>query len=64
MTSLFDNVDIVKSGKNFRSPSETKWKHSIFDRKCQMYLLKEVNQCTYHYSNSMDVRRRVSQELG
>ena len=44
MTSLFDNVDMVKSGKNFRIPSETKLKHSIFDIKRQIYLLKDVNR--------------------
>ena len=59
MTSLFDNVDIVKSGKTFRIPSETTLEHSIFDRKCQIYLLKDVNRCTYTFSNSVDVRRRV-----
>ena len=46
MTSLFDNVDIVKSGKNFRIPSDT-LQHSIFYRKRQIYLLKDVNRCTY-----------------
>ena len=40
MTSLFDNVDIVKSDKNFRIPSKTALQHSIFDRKSQIYLLK------------------------
>ena len=64
MTSLFDNVDIVKSGKNFRIPSETALQHSIFDRKRQIYLLKDVNRCTYFFSNSVDIRRRVSQSLG
>ena len=64
MTSLFDNVDIVKSGKNFRIPSETTLQHSIFDRKRQIYLLKDVNRCTYTFSNYVDVRRCVSQNLG
>ena len=64
MALLFGNVDIVKTGKNFRIPSETKLQHSIFDRKCQIYLLKDVNRCTYTFSNSVDVRRRVSQSLG
>ena len=64
MTSLFDNVDIVKSGKKFRIPSETTLQHSIFDRKRQIYLLKDVNRCTYTFSNSEDIRRRVSQSLG
>ena len=35
MPLIFDNVDVVKNGKNFRIPSETKLKHSIFDRKRQ-----------------------------
>ena len=61
MTSLFDNVDIVKSGKNFRIPSETTLQHSIFDRIRQIYLLKDVNWCIYTLSSSVDVRRRVSQ---
>ena len=56
MTSIFDNADMVKRGKNFRIPSDTKLKHSIFDRKRQIYLLKDVNRCTYHFSNSVDVR--------
>ena len=64
MTSLFDNVDIVKSGKNFRIPSATTLQHSSFDRKRQIYLLKDVNRCTYAFSKSVDVRRRVSQSLG
>ena len=64
MTTLFDNVDIIKSGKNFRIPSETMLQHSIFDRICQIYLLKDVNRCTYTCSSSVDVRRRVSQSLG
>ena len=64
MTSLFDNVDIVKSSKNFWIPSEITLQHSIFDRKCQIYLLKDMNRCTYTFSNSVDVRRRVSQSLG
>ena len=55
MTSLFDNVDIVKSGKNFRIPSEITLQHSNFDRKRQIYLLKDVNRCTYTFSNSVDV---------
>ena len=63
MKSLFDNVDIVKSGKNVRIPSETTLQHSIFDRKGQIHLLKDVNRCTYTFSNSVDVRRRVSQSL-
>ena len=54
MTSLFDKVDIVKSGKNFR----------IFDRKRQIYLLQDVNRCTYTFSDAVSVRRRVSQSLG
>ena len=28
------------------------------------YLLKDVNRCTYTFSNSVDVRRRVSEILG
>ena len=64
MTSLFDNVDIVKSGKNFRIPSETTFQHSIFDTKRQIYLFKDMNRCTYTFSNSVDVRRCVSQSLG
>ena len=44
MTSLFDNVDIVKSSKTFRIPFETMLQHSIFDRKRQIYLLKDVNR--------------------
>ena len=64
MTSLFDNVDIVKSGKIFWFLSETTLQHSLFDRKRQIYLLKDVNQCTYTFSNSVDVRRRISQSLG
>ena len=64
MTSLFDNVDIVKNGKNFRISSETTLQHSIFDRKRQICLLKDVNRCIYTFSNSVDVRRRVSQSLG
>ena len=64
MTSLYDNVDIVKSGKNFRIPSETMLQHSIFDRKRQIYFLKDVNRCTFTFSNSVDVRRHVSQSLG
>ena len=44
MTSLIDNVDIVKSGKNFRIPSETMLQHSIFDRKHQIYFLKDVDR--------------------
>ena len=61
MTSLFDNVDSLK---NFRTASETTMQHSIFDRKRQIYLLKNVNRCTDTFSNSVDVRRRVSQSLG
>ena len=64
MTSLFDNVDIVKSGKNFRILSKTMLQHSIFDKIRQIYLLKDVNRCTYTFSNSMGVRRRVSQSFG
>ena len=65
MTSFFDNVDIVKSGKRFRIPSETTVQYSVFDRKRQTYLLKDVNQCTYTFSNSVDVGRCVSQpQLG
>ena len=64
MTSLFDNVDIVKISKDFRIPSETLLQQSVFDRKCQIYLLKDVNRCTYTFSNSVDVRRRASQILG
>ena len=55
--------EIVKSGKNFRIPSETTLQHWIFDRKRQIYLLKDVNWCTYNFSNSADVRRCVSQSL-
>ena len=60
--SLFDNADIIKSGKNFRTPSETTLQHSIFDIHVirQIYLLKDVNRCTYTCSSSVDVRRRVS----
>ena len=64
MTSLCENVDTVKSGKNFRIPSETTLQHSIFDRKHQIYLLKDVNRCTYNFLNFADVRRRVCQRLG
>ena len=64
MTSLFDNVDVVKSGKIFRIPSETSLRHSIFDRKRQLYLLKDVNRWTYTFLNSVDVGRRVSKSLG
>ena len=64
MTSLFDSVDIVKSGKNFKILSKTALQHSIFDRKRQIYLLKNVNRCTYTFSNSVGVRRRVSHSLG
>ena len=64
MTLLFDNVDIVKSGKNFRIPFETTLQYSIFDRKRQIYLLKDVNRCTYTFSNSVDVRRCARQSLG
>ena len=64
MTSLFDNVDIVKSDENFRIPSETTLQHSIFDRKRQIYLLKDVSRCTYTFLNSVNVRRRASQSLG
>ena len=64
MTSLFDNVDIVKNGKNFRIPSETTLQYSIFDRKRRLYLLQDANRCTYTFSNSADVRRRGSQSLG
>ena len=64
MTLLFVNVDIIKSGKNFKIPSETTLQHSIFDRKRQIYLLKDVNRCTYTFLNSVDVRRRVSLSLG
>ena len=53
-----------KSGKNFRIPSETTFQHSIFGRKRQIYLLKDVNRCTYSFMNSVDVRRHVSQSLG
>ena len=64
MMQLFDNVDVVKSGKNFRIVSKSMLQHSIFDRKRQIYLLKDVNWCTYTFSNSVPVRRRVSQSLG
>ena len=64
MTSLFDNVDIIKSGKNFRILSETMLQHSFFNRKCQIYLLKDANGCTDTFSYSVDVRRHVSQSLG
>ena len=63
MTSLYDNVGIVKSGKSFRMLSETMLQHSFFDRKRQIYLLKDVNRCTDKFSNSLDARRRVSQSL-
>ena len=63
MTSFFGNVDIVKSGKNFRVPSETTFQHSIFDRIRQIYLLKDVSWCTYSSSDSVDVRRCVSQSF-
>ena len=63
MASLFDNVGMVKSGKNFRIPSETTLQHSVFDRKRQIYLCKDVNRCTYTFSNSVDVRRCVSQSF-
>ena len=59
MTSLFENVDIVKSAKNSRIPSETTLQHSYYDRERQIYLLKDVNRYTYTFSNSMDVRRRI-----
>ena len=49
MMSLFDNVDIVKSGKNFSMPSETTLQHSSFDRKRQIYLFKDVNRRTYFF---------------
>ena len=64
MTSLFDNVDIVKSGKHLRIPSETTLQHSNFNRKCQIYLLQDVNRSPYTFMNSVDVRRHVSQSLG
>ena len=65
MTSLFVDVDIVKSGKNFRIPSATSLQHSIFFyRKRQIYLLLEMNRCIYTFSNFVDVRRRVSHSLG
>ena len=54
---------MVKSGKNFRIPSEAELKHSIFDRKCQIYLLKDVNRYTYDFSNSVDIKD-LSQGLG
>ena len=41
---IIDNVDIVKSDKNSRIPSETTLQYSIFDRKRQIYLLKDVNR--------------------
>ena len=63
MTSLFDNVDIVKSCKIFRILSKTTLQHSIFDRKCQIYLLKDVNRCTYTFSNFVGIRIRVNQSL-
>ena len=63
MTSLFDNVAIVKSGKNIIFHSETTLQHPVFDRKQQIYLLKDVNRCSLTFSNSVDVRRRASQNL-
>ena len=55
MTSLFDNVDIVKKGKNFRILSKTTLQLSIFYRKRQIYLLKDVNRCSYTFTNSVGV---------
>ena len=63
MTSLFDNVEIIKRGKIFRIPSETKLQHPIFDRKRQTYLLKAMKRCWDNFSNSVNARRRVSQSL-
>ena len=64
MTSLFVKGDIVKSEKkNLNSFWET-LQLSIFNRKRQIYLLKDVNWCTYMFSNSVAVRRCVSQSLG
>ena len=53
-----------KRGKTFRIPSETMLQYSVFDRKCQIYLLKDVNCCTDNFLNSVDIRRHVSQSLG
>ena len=64
MNDVIDNADILKSSKNFRIPSQAMLQHLNFRRKCQIYLLKDVNRCTYTFSNCMDVRRRVSQSLG
>ena len=63
MTSLLTMWISLKNGKNLRILSKTTLQHSIFDRKRQIYLLKDVNRCTYTFSNSVDVGRRVS-ELG
>ena len=41
MTSLFDNVDMVKSGKIFRIPTETKFKQSIENAK-YIFLKKRI----------------------
>ena len=63
MMSLFDNVEIIKRVKTLRISSETMLQHSVFDRICQMYLLKEVNRCTDNISNSVEIRRCVIQSL-
>ena len=63
MTSLFEDVDIVKSGKNFRIPSETTLQHSIFDRKRQIYLLKDVNLCTYTFFEFHGCQKTCQSEL-
>ena len=53
-------MEIVKSGKIFRIRSEMTLQYSVFDRKRQKYLLKDVNRCTHNFSNFVDVNRRVS----
>ena len=40
---------MVKNCKNFRTRSESTLQHSIFDRKRQIYLLKDVIRCTYTF---------------
>ena len=62
MTSLFDNVDIVKSGKNCRIPSEKRCNIQFSIENAKYIILKT---CTgVHISNSVGIRRRVNQSLG
>ena len=64
MTSLFDNVDIVKSGENFRIPSETTLQHSIFGRIRQIYLFKDRESVYIYFFEFRGCQKTCKSEFG